>query len=391
MDYIELLKTGADDTWTGKLFKDLCLNVVSYLEHRGWLDHDEAQVAVETLEDLVNVSPDAKAQRDRIIAKAERKDKDHNKKALWGIRKAVLAKVWAGRYAEHRQIYYQVSKWVLILESQCLLVSTTPIKQTEPLRTILELKRDRRTNQEIADELNAKGWRQDGGKPWTPKAVFGLITKFGDPKKRIGLAEWKDAWLSKIRVSPVESLAQDLPMIPVYRGKGDQKRKRSKVFNYPILESFIVEVLKTAKGVLTLGEIAETVELCLSPPLYSSDKETAWPESGFFPKEEKDRVRFVGRDYLACAAESFEEDVLTQDVEQKLEPLLSDEERKVFHGLQEGKSKRELAIICGRAPGTIEKVRLSLEAKAVRLDPVVRARAEQIRAQEGGKASKRQP
>jgi hypothetical protein len=54
----------------------------------------------------------------------------------------------------------------------------------------------------------------------------------------------------------------------------------------------------------------------------------------------------------------------------------------VFHGLQGKESKRELARICGCAPGTIENVRLRLEAKASRLDPVIRAHARKIRATE---------
>ena len=50
--------------------------------------------------------------------------------------------------------------------------------------------------------------------------------------------------------------------------------------------------------------------------------------------------------------------------------ILEPEERIVFEGLGKEISKRELSRICDCAPGTIEKIRLSLQAKAAALDPV---------------------
>jgi hypothetical protein len=63
----------------------------------------------------------------------------------------------------------------------------------------------------------------------------------------------------------------------------------------------------------------------------------------------------------------------------KLEAILDPEEKLVFEGLDNHESMRELARKCGCSPATLEKTRLRLERKAARLDPVVRARAQQIR------------
>ncbi len=384
MDYYQLLVKGPGDEWTRKQFNHLIESVVTWLEKKRLIEEAEIADAVEVMEDLINVSfPAAKKQRDQILAKAEG-EKERSIKALWGIREAVLEGVQARRYAGYRrQIYSQVSRWVLILESQGLLVSTTPMKRTEPLRSILRLMRVGRSNEEIAEQLNGNGSRQIGGGPWTPRDVSGLITRYGSPKKRIGLAKWRDGWQTRIPEGYPETLLQNLPMIPAYRGNGERKRKQPKIFHYRILKSFILTVVESYGAALTLAEIAESVESCISPQLFHLGKETAWPEAGFRAEKKEHRVKFSPRDHLDCSTPSFEEEVHIKNINEKLTPMLTDQELFVFNGLGKGKSKRELARICGCAPGTIEMTRLSLEAKAAHLDPVVCARARQLRAKEG--------
>jgi DNA-binding NarL/FixJ family response regulator len=133
---------------------------------------------------------------------------------------------------------------------------------------------------------------------------------------------------------------------------------------------------------LTLAEITRAVEACLSQQLFRSDKETAWPEEWSDDERVEHGVHFTSSEYLSCSAPSCEEVVHTRDVEEKLKLVLEPEERVVFEGLKKGKSKRELARICRCAPGTIEKIRSSVQEKAAKHDPVVRTRAKQIQAKE---------
>jgi hypothetical protein len=374
MDYMELFRNPRDHKWTLQDFDALVTCVIGRPNQQRFSNESERDFAIEVLEDLVCGYPAAEKKRAEIL------DNAHTSLSLLlGLKKAVRKSVQLKRFKGFRkQIYDQISDRIVTLEGQGILISTSPVKRSEPVRTILKLRREGHSSKVIAGKLNIRGDKHSHRKPWTAKAVSSMITQFGEPKKRIGLAKWGGGWLNRIPERSEESIGHALPTVPTYQGSEGTGLKESKVFDYSLLESLIPQILELYGADMTLGQITAAVVSQLFPPLYEIAQYVHWPEEGFLPDKEEHRMWFSTSDHLACSTASFEDDIHTRDFEKKLVPLLDNRERTVFYGLKEGKSKRALAKLCACAPGTIDNIRMRLEAKASRQDPVVRARARQI-------------
>jgi hypothetical protein len=329
MDYMQLLLHGPPKNCTHEQFKKLLEEVVGHLVQKMLIRVDDVNPATEVLEDTINIHVAAGGVGDirkDIIWRAQTSSSP-NQACLKGLREAVYHGVNRLRFLDYRQrIYRQVKKWALNLERKGVLQSLTGNRQL----------------------------------------------------KKIGLKSWGTLWLQRDPQIDLRATTGHLPSIPCYQGKsgGDDEDKghnESKIFDYCMLESFIPELCEYYGAPLTMGEIASVIERKLSPPLYRFGKEELWPEA----VEDDDFGRLPSRntrDLLACSEDLLEEALLYKDVEDKLMPDLTIEERQIFDGLAEGKSKRDLAKLRKCAPGTVENRRRELERKAAHHDPSVRDR-----------------
>jgi hypothetical protein len=328
MEYMKLMLEGAKDlVWAD--FRRLLRDVVEWLADRQLIGEDDVDPANEVLEDIINIHVATGGVGDirKDIVCSARTSSHPNESCLRGIRKAVYRAVNRRRYTDYRQrLYRQVKLSVQDLERKGVLKSRTRNKQL----------------------------------------------------KRVGLRSWEASWLERVPQMSLQEAGHHLPSIPCYEGERVEglepdRGKEPKIFDYFLLESFIPEVCATYGGSLTIGEIAGVVERKLSRPLYRFGNQKSWPEG-----EEPEAYDTKPGDLVACSQFSWEEELLFNDVIEKLEPDLSPEELQVLKGLADGISKRKLAETCGCAPGTIENWRKGLERKAARLDPSVKATMEYI-------------
>jgi DNA-binding CsgD family transcriptional regulator len=327
MDLLHVLLAGASVlTWDE--FERLIKEVVEWLFIRGLIRSAEVHPACEVLEDLLNIHVAARGvgeTRENIIWRA-RTSSNPNQASLKGLREAVYQGVNRGRFLDYRQrIYRQVKECARVLERTGVLQSQNRGKQL----------------------------------------------------KRIGLRSWGSSWLNRCPQLDLKATIRHLPSIPCYHVQNDgaykKRDKEPKIFDYAILEHFIPTLCEYYGAPLTMGEIASVIERKLSPPLYRFGKQELWPED--LEEDDFGRLPFRNtRDLLDCSEDSLEEALMCNDVVNRLKPDLTIEERQIFDGLAEGKSKRELAKLCKCAPGTVEKRRRELERKAARHDPSVRER-----------------
>ncbi len=255
---------------------------------------------------------------------------------------------------------------MLALEREGTLQSTMPMKQTEPVKTILALHRDGKSAPQIAAALS-KG-RPEGlaGIFLTEGDVDAVLDRFLDPRKRVGLASWGDDWLSRKSVRNLDEIPDSLPLIPMYLGPGGQDRE-AKIFDYSILPAFITDMVEQYGASLLLGKMASVLESMLFPHPYRPDRETQFPsEAG--EEDDPDWEPQVQSTIMACAVDSCENEVLTRDLMEKLKAELTSEETEVFLGRYDELSVRSLAASVGCSIATISNRIKSIREKLVSLD-----------------------
>jgi hypothetical protein len=306
-------------------WKQLRRQVVGYLEKKGIVVADDIDLIEEILEDIiapkVSLWSDAMKIRDQILWKA-RFSHDPHYTCLRELRREVLSRINQLRYSQHQhKIYRQVARWAVSLDNQGVLQSY-----------LLRMGRKR--------------------------AV-----------KIVGLKAWGTKWRDRHPVVTSEAVKALLPMIPLYRGEEKEDRE-SKIFDYTCLENYEPMILEEYGGPMSLGQMAQVVEGLLSPQPYDRFRESIWPETLWAEFEEGGSAPSKEA-MMACADVTYDDDFVTRDVAEQLRKKLTSEEQSVFKGLASSKSKRELAVLSRCSPGTIEKRRLQLEAKAASLDPVV--------------------
>lgn len=325
MDYLRLVSQGAG-ILTLQDFEQVIREVIEWLVEKKLVPKDNVEEAHEVLEDMINVHV-ATAGFDDIrkdIVEKARTSANPDWACLSALREAVYRGVNRRRFPDYRKrIYRQVKEQVRVLERKGILQSQTRRKRL----------------------------------------------------KKIGLKCWGPLWLQRCPQMDLETAVSYLPLIPCYRVQNDTE-KEPKIFRYSVLEFFMLKLCAYYGAALTMSAITEAVEHKLSPPLYRFGKHKNWPED---PDDDDAGIYYRSRDLIACAESSCEEEVLTVDVREKLKKDLTPDELQIFEGLEEEKSKRELAKLCNCAPGTLENRRKALERKAARHDPCVRARLKYLK------------